>query len=385
MVTWRKRCDVLDLFHPSGRRLVDARAFAAADARRRTAGPGRPIAPRRLDAHPRARLGTARRITAFLWPINQIACFTSARSREFRPILYISPLKGARRRRRAQPARADRRDRPTAPTARGDAFQLPDVACAPATRRRRARALPARAADILITTPESLYLLLTSNAREALRRIDTVIVDEIHALVPTKRGAHLALSLERLQALTATPPQRIGLSATQRPLDEVARFLGGATARPADGSPGSRQTTTGTAWRRAGADPEDAIHDEFARTRAPRYPRRHDRRHLAEEAARADDRGPVEDMARIGETEDIPSGPAAQGPSLVDLVGDPSAAARAGAGAPLDADLRQQPAHRRTARGGAQRAARRARSCARTTVRCARPQRSRSKIAQGRP
>src|SRR5205814_6136553 len=84
-----------------------------------------------------------------------------------------------------------------------------------------------RPADILITTPESLYLLLTSNAREALMGVETVIVDEIHALVPTKRGSHLALSLERLQALAATPPQRIGLSATQRPLDEVARFLGG--------------------------------------------------------------------------------------------------------------------------------------------------------------
>src|SRR4029077_17259508 len=82
-------------------------------------------------------------------------------------------------------------------------------------------------ADILITTPESLYLLLTSNAREALRSIDTVIVDEIHALVPTKRGAHLMLSLERLSALCAKPPQRIGLSATQRPPEEVARFLGG--------------------------------------------------------------------------------------------------------------------------------------------------------------
>src|SRR2546423_1496430 len=81
--------------------------------------------------------------------------------------------------------------------------------------------------DILITTPESLYLLLTSNARAALQSIETIIVDEIHALVPTKRGAHLALSLERLEAICAQPPQRIGLSATQRPLDEVARFLGG--------------------------------------------------------------------------------------------------------------------------------------------------------------
>src|ERR1041385_2573245 len=87
-------------------------------------------------------------------------------------------------------------------------------------------------ADILITTPESIYLMLTSNAREVLRGIDTVIVDEIHALVPNKRGAHLALSLERLARIADKPPQRIGLSATQRPLDEVARFLGGFDVIP---------------------------------------------------------------------------------------------------------------------------------------------------------
>ena len=92
-------------------------------------------------------------------------------------------------------------------------------------------------ADILITTPESLYLLLTSQASEALRRVDTVIVDEIHALVPTKRGAHLALTLERLEALVGRPLQRIGLSATQRPLEEVARFLGGVEVQ----GPGTRE------------------------------------------------------------------------------------------------------------------------------------------------
>ncbi len=94
----------------------------------------------------------------------------------------------------------------------------------PQSERTRFRRDPA---DILITTPESLYLLLTSQAADALRTVDTVIIDEIHALVPTKRGAHLALTLERLEALTKRPLQRIGLSATQRPLEEVARFLGG--------------------------------------------------------------------------------------------------------------------------------------------------------------
>jgi ATP-dependent Lhr-like helicase len=84
-----------------------------------------------------------------------------------------------------------------------------------------------RPADILITTPESLFLLLTSSARDALRGVETVIVDEVHAVCATKRGAHLALSLERLDALLDRPAQRIGLSATVRPLDEVATFLGG--------------------------------------------------------------------------------------------------------------------------------------------------------------
>src|SRR5262249_56243426 len=109
--------------------------------------------------------------------------------------------------------------------------------------------------DILITTPESLYLLLTSNARDVLTAIDTVIVDEIHALVPTKRGAHLALSLERLDARCARPPQRIGLSATQRPLDEVARFLGGAV-RPAGRSPPATTKTKPKAH--GGAEPARA-------------------------------------------------------------------------------------------------------------------------------
>src|SRR5918999_3163882 len=82
--------------------------------------------------------------------------------------------------------------------------------------------------DVLITTPESLYLLLTSRARENLRSVATVIVDEVHAVAGTKRGAHLALSLERLDRLTEEPAQRVGLSATQRPLEEIGRFVSGA-------------------------------------------------------------------------------------------------------------------------------------------------------------
>ena len=96
------------------------------------------------------------------------------------------------------------------------------------TSTQERRALLRRPPDILITTPESLFLMLTSAARETLATVDTVIVDEVHAVAGTKRGSHLALSLERLDALLERPARRIGLSATVRPHEEVARFLGGS-------------------------------------------------------------------------------------------------------------------------------------------------------------
>ncbi|HEY2746644.1 MAG TPA: DEAD/DEAH box helicase, partial [Polyangia bacterium] len=96
------------------------------------------------------------------------------------------------------------------------------------TPEKQRRQLARAPGDILITTPESLYLLLAAQARAILASVDTVIVDEIHALAPGKRGAHLMVSLERLVELTGRDPQRIGLSATQRPLDAIARFLGGS-------------------------------------------------------------------------------------------------------------------------------------------------------------
>jgi ATP-dependent Lhr-like helicase len=147
-------------------------------------------------------------------------------------VVYVSPLKAlaadVERNLRAPLAGIAR-----AADARGDPYVSPTIAIrtgdTPAADRARFQRQPA---DLLITTPESLYLLVTSNAREMLRNVETVIVDEIHALVPTKRGAHLALSLERLAMRCERPPQRIGLSATQRPLDEVARFLGGAEPPP---------------------------------------------------------------------------------------------------------------------------------------------------------
>ena len=99
--------------------------------------------------------------------------------------------------------------------------------------------------DILITTPESLYLLLTSRARENLKGVRTLILDEVHAVAGTKRGAHLALSVERLRRLDDEPFQRIGLSATQRPMEEIGRFVSGA-----------RDIQLVDAGRREGARPE---------------------------------------------------------------------------------------------------------------------------------
>ena len=101
--------------------------------------------------------------------------------------------------------------------------------------------------DILITTPESLFLMLTSAARETLTSVQTVIVDEVHAVAGTKRGAHLALSLERLDALLAAPAQRIGLSATVRPPEEVARFLSGGKTGTKVVAPGRQDLRPGRA------------------------------------------------------------------------------------------------------------------------------------------
>src|SRR2546423_7242519 len=159
-----------------------------------------------------------------------------------------------------RPLRARLAETATSPR---DPFVMPAIAirtgATPPSERARFLRDPA---DILITTPESIYLMLTSNARETLRGVDTVIVDEIHALVPNKRGAHLALSLERLARITDKPPQRIGLSATQRPLEEVARFLGGSAAVPAAGPAASR---------RRSESPEEAIESQFGAPSKPNY------------------------------------------------------------------------------------------------------------------
>jgi ATP-dependent Lhr-like helicase len=171
--------------------------------------------------------GSGKTLAAFLSCIDRLMFAPEPARKERLRTVYVSPLK-------ALAVDVDRNLRAPlegiarAAEERGEPFRSLAVAVRSGDTPARERARFAREpADILITTPESLYLLLTSNAREALRSVETVIVDEIHALVPTKRGAHLALSLERLEALAGRRLQRIGLSATQRPLEEVARFLGG--------------------------------------------------------------------------------------------------------------------------------------------------------------
>ncbi len=171
--------------------------------------------------------GSGKTLAAFLWTIDRL--ITEPRpARAGVRVLYVSPLKAlaydVERNLRA-PLAGIRR------TAERLGVEVPDVTVASRTgdtpadaRRQLARTPP----DILVTTPESLYLLLTSQAREILRGVEHVIVDEVHAIAATKRGAHLALSLERLSHLADADPQRIGLSATQRPLSAIAGFLGGA-------------------------------------------------------------------------------------------------------------------------------------------------------------
>ena len=171
--------------------------------------------------------GSGKTLSAFLWSLDRLATAAVPAKKQRCRVLYISPLKAlavdVERNLRAPLAgirhTADRLG-VTVPEIR---VGLRSGDTSPADRRRLTTSPP----DIMITTPESLFLMLTSQAREVLRSVETVIVDEVHAVAGTKRGAHLALSLERLDALLARPAQRIGLSATVRPLEEVARFLGG--------------------------------------------------------------------------------------------------------------------------------------------------------------
>mgnify|MGYP002780345164 CR=1 FL=1 len=170
--------------------------------------------------------GSGKTLAAFLWCIDRIVEEGPRRSSGVR-VLYVSPLKAlvydVERNLRAPLIGVQRM---------AERLGLPPPSLRVAVRtgdttQKERRQQERDPAEILVTTPESLYLMLGSAVRETLRSVDTLIVDEVHALAPTKRGAHLALSLERLSALCERDPQRIGLSATARPLSEVALYLGG--------------------------------------------------------------------------------------------------------------------------------------------------------------
>jgi ATP-dependent Lhr-like helicase len=324
-------------FHPAVREWFDA-SFPA------------PTRPQRLGWPPIARgestlilapTGSGKTLAAFLWCLNRLM-FEPAPPRKDRcRVLYVSPLK-------ALAVDVERNLRaPLAGIAnvartRGIPVSVPEIAVRTGDTPPQERARFLRdSADILITTPESLFLLLTSNARHRLTTVDTVIVDEIHALVPTKRGAHLALSLERLEALRrANPPkgghydadvasgfsrissrplQRIGLSATQRPLDEVARFLGGTAARAVrQPRPGRKKPRrAGNAGTSTHEEVEAEIHEEFGGDRTPPAFRAVTVVDASEKKPlklRID--VPVEEMARVS-TQEISSGPAAGGSTSI--------------------------------------------------------------------
>src|SRR3954447_22365668 len=174
--------------------------------------------------------GSGKTLTAFLASIDRLCTTEPADPKRRTRVLYISPLR-ALAFDVEKNLRAPLMGIQLAAERLGEAFVQPAVAMRPGdTSARDRQPLIRRPPDMLITTPESLYLMLTSSASATLAGVETVIIDEIHAMATTKRGAHLMLSMERLEEITATPPQRIGLSATQRPLEEVATFLGGYTA-----------------------------------------------------------------------------------------------------------------------------------------------------------
>ena len=250
--------------------------------------------------------GSGKTLAAFLWCINRLMFAPTPAETERCRVVYVSPIK-------ALAVDVERNLRSPlvgiahAAQRLGIPFHEPSISIrtgdTPPVERARFLRHPS---DILITTPESLYLLLTSQPRELLRSVEAVIVDEIHAIATTKRGSHLALSLERLEHLAGHRLQRIGLSATQRPLDEVARFLGGADA--------AQVSAAATEEKESPAVADEPLAEFESTVTAPIYravtivdagePKRLELRVEV----------PVEDMTKLDEVDPLPSGAASQGP-----------------------------------------------------------------------
>jgi ATP-dependent Lhr-like helicase len=208
----------LSSFAPRTREWFE-RAFDAPTPAQRQAWPAIAAGENVLLSAP---TGSGKTLAAFLWALDRLSAEHSMPDAAERApgtrVVYISPLK----------ALAYDIERNLRTPLRGIGAEQVSVGIRTGDTPQKERAAMARKPpDILITTPESLYLILTSKAREMLSNVEAVIVDEIHAVAATKRGAHLALTLERLEAQAQRPLQRIGLSATQNPLEEVGRYLVG--------------------------------------------------------------------------------------------------------------------------------------------------------------
>src|SRR5215204_3580608 len=184
------------------------RAFAAPTPAQAQAWPAIATGEHALISAP---TGSGKTLAAFLWALDR---FVAEPSHERTRLVYVSPLKALS---------YDVEKNLRAPL-RGIGADIRVAIRTGDTPQKERRDMVRHPPDILITTPESLYLMLTSQAREIFAETEAVIVDEIHAVAQTKRGAHLAVTLERLAAAADGPVQRIGLSATQNPLEEVGRF-----------------------------------------------------------------------------------------------------------------------------------------------------------------